>query len=484
MKKFYLLTLLCTCFSLSLFANGVEIDGIYYLLDDATHTATVTYPNETTPVWRSEPSTYSGSINIPELVTFENTTYTVTSIGEKAFLGTYLSSITMPNTITSIRNAAFFNCSGITELALPNLQSIGYEAFRYCATLQRVILPECIQHLGTVVFQRCIGLREIQFPRSMTSIPPYTLYACTSLEHLDLPPALTNISLECFYACFSLKSISIPETVTSIGTLAFRGNIAMEKFFIPKNVAQLGDEIICGNPLDPHTGDCFKVDGVRQTAEMSKMKSVFIDRETPPDCTGSNKSPFMRVIKNNVCLFVPIGAVDAYKAIPAYADYFKGIYEFGTEASNVMDITDTSALLTWFPDVRVWHYEVKLYKNSILEQQFLVDENGKIISSQQFAPSIYRQKMDTTNSSTDYFVISLGNLTPSSEYEYTIEGVDTQNAPIYQSNGTFTTLSGEEGLFDITSDDPRKQARKILYNGQIYILRREKVYTVTGEEVR
>ena len=43
---------------------------------------------------------------------------------------------------------------------------------------------------------------------------------------------------------------------------------------------------------------------------------------------------------------------------------------------------------------------------------------------------------------------------------------------------------GEEGLFDIISDDPRKQARKILYNGQIYILRGEKVYTVTGEEVR
>ncbi len=477
MKKIYLLVLLSTYFSLSIFANGVEIDGIYYLLDEATHTATVTYPNETAPVWRSEPSTYSGSINIPELVTFENETYTVTSIGEKAFLGASLSSITMPNTITSIKNAAFFNCSGITELALPNLQSIENEAFRYCTTLQRVILPECIQQLGIIIFQRCIGLREIQFPQSMTSIPPYTLYACTLLEHLDLPPALTNISHECFYACFSLKSISIPETVISIGTLAFRGNIAMEKFFIPKNVAQLGDEIICGNPLDPYTGDCFRVDGVRQTAEMSKMKSVFIDRETPPDCTGSNKSPFMRVIKNNVCLFVPIGSVDAYKAIPSYADYFKGIYEFGPGVVNIMNITDSSALFTWFPYPDVVNYHITLKEGHQLFAEFDVDGNGQIISSQRYAPSVYNQKKDTTKSSTEYFVISLDGLSAGTEYNYTIEGTNTESAPVYHEEGSVTTLEN-------ISDDPRKQTQKILlHNGQVFILRGEKVYTLQGQEV-
>ncbi|MBQ6978640.1 MAG: leucine-rich repeat domain-containing protein [Paludibacteraceae bacterium] len=486
MKKIYLSALLSTCFSLSLFANGVEIEGIYYLLDEATHTATVTYPNETTPVWRSNPSTYSGSINIPELVTFGNTAYTVTSIGEKAFLGTSLSSISMPNTITSIRNAAFYDHRGITELALPNLQSVENEAFRYCVTLQRVIFPECLQQLGIIVFQRCLGLKEIQFPQSMTSIPPYTLYACTSLEHLDLPPALTNISHECFYACFSLKSISIPETVTSIGTLAFRGNIAMEKFFIPKNVATLGDEIICGNPLDPYTGDCFRVDGVRQTAEMSKMKSVFIDRETPPSCTGSNKSPFMRVLKDNVCLFVPIGAVDAYNAIPAYADHFKGIYEFGAGVVNVMDITDSSALFTWFPYPDVINYHITIKEGNQLFAEYDVNGNGQIVSSQQYAPSVYNQKKDTTNSSTDYFVISLEGLSAGTDYNYTIDGSNASNAPIiYHEEGSFTTLNeGEEGLFDIISDNPRKQAVKLLRDGQIFILRGEKVYTVTGEEVR
>lgn len=69
--------------------------------------------------------------------------------------------------------------------------------------------------------------------------------------------------------------------------------------------------------------------------------------------------------------------------------------------------------------------------------------------------------------------------------ERTIHVLYAHNAHIYHEEGSFKTMDeGEEGLFDIISDDPRKQARKILYNGQIYILRGEKVYTVTGEEVR
>lgn len=479
MKKIYILVVFSTLLSLSIYANGIAIDGIYYLLDATNLTATVTYPNETTPSWTGTTSSYTGVINIPEQVSYQGKTYTVNSIGNNAFIGSRLTSITLPNTITSIGSSAFCNHRGITTLDLPNLQSIGNDAFRWCHTLQKVVIPESITTLGITIFQGCLYMTEIELSQNLASIPYACFNACSALKSITLPPNITSIPQECFNACVSLKSVSLPVGVTSVGLRAFKGTESIEKFFFPKNVTSLGDELFGGYAMEPYSGGA-----VPQYTGIHQLKYIFIDRETPPTCSGTEKDPFMRVNKNVVKLFVPIGSVEAYKAIPAYADRFEGIYEFGSEASNVMDITDTSALLTWFPDVRVWHYEVKLYKNSILEQQFLVDENGKIISSQQFAPSIYRQKMDTTNSSTDYFVISLGNLTPSSEYEYTIEGVDTQNAPIYQSNGTFTTLSGEEGLFDIISDDPRKQAVKLLRDGQIFILRGEKVYTVTGEEVR
>lgn len=477
MKKIYLLVFLSTCISLSIFANGIEIDGIYYLLDNTNYTASVTYPNETTPSWRDNISTYSGTINIPSSVIYGGETYVVTGIGNNAFIGSILTAITLPNTITSIGSAAFCNHKGITTLELPNLLSLGNEAFRWCTTLQKAIIPECINSLGITAFQRCIGLREIQLPDKLTGLPNHFLYACSSLQHITLPSSLKSISAECFRSCASLKSISIPDGVTSLNYAAFRGCESLEKLYIPHNVASIGEEIIGGYPMDPYTGGA-----VPGYTGVTQLKSVYIDCSTPPTC---HTNAFIMVDKSKVRLFVPIGSVDAYKAIPAYADRFKGIYEFGVEASNVMDITDTSALLTWFPDVRVWRYEVKLYQNNVLEQQFLVDENGEIISSQQFAPSVYKHKMDTTNSSTDYFVISLNGLSASTDYNYTIEGKNTENVSVYHEEGSFKTLNeGEEGLFDITSDDPRKQARKILYNGQIYILRVEKIYTLQGQEVK
>ena len=65
MKKFYLFVLFSTLLSLSAYGNGVEINGIYYLLDATNLTATVTYPNETTPSWTGTTSSYTGVINIP-----------------------------------------------------------------------------------------------------------------------------------------------------------------------------------------------------------------------------------------------------------------------------------------------------------------------------------------------------------------------------------------------------------------------------------
>lgn len=478
MKKIFLSAVLSTTLSLTIYANGIAIDGIYYLLDNTNHTATVTYPNETTPSWTGEVSSYTGVINIPSAVSHGGENYVVTGIGNNAFIGSRLTSITLPNTITHIGNSAFCNHRGITTLELPNLQSIGNEAFRWCTSLQKVILPESITSLGITIFQRCLGLTEIQFPQTLTSIPYACLNACSELRSITLPPNITSIPQECFNACVSLQSISLPVGVTNVGLRAFKGTESIEKFFFPKNVSSLGDELFGGYAQDPYTGGA-----VPHYTGVHKLKYVFIDRATPPTCSGVEKNPFMRVNNSTVKLFVPIGSVEAYKAIPAYADHFEGIYEFGAEASNVMEITDTSALLTWFPDVRVWRYEVKLYKNSILEQQFLVDGNGEIINQQQFAP-IYRQKMDTTNSSTDYFVISLGNLTPASEYEYTIEGVDAQNAPIYHSDGSFITTNKQGIEHTSASEDPRKQAVKILRDGMLYIERNGTLYNVQGAEER
>lgn len=122
MKHFtFCIALLCTLlFSQSAFAADFEVDGICYYITSAEElTCTVTTTN------------ISGDVVIPEKVTYEEKTYTVTSIGNSAFYGcSSLTSIEIPSSVTSISNYAFEGCSSLTNIKIPNsVTSIGDFAF-------------------------------------------------------------------------------------------------------------------------------------------------------------------------------------------------------------------------------------------------------------------------------------------------------------------------------------------------------------------
>ena len=114
--------ILSVFFSISASADVVEVDGVYY--DISGTTATVT----------SGDNKYSGDIVIPESITYNNSKYSVTSIGNNAFWGcSGLTSVTIPNSVTSIGDKAFYYCRGLTSVTIPNsVTSIGKSAFKYC----------------------------------------------------------------------------------------------------------------------------------------------------------------------------------------------------------------------------------------------------------------------------------------------------------------------------------------------------------------
>ena len=162
---FTVLMLLCSAVA---FAHDFEVGGIYYNITDATNkTVAVTYRGNSYSSYYNE---YIGDVVIPESVTYNGTTYSVTSIGNYAFAySSGLTSVEIPNSVTSIGSYAFAYCSGLTSVEIPNsVTSIGSSAFSHCTGLASVVIGNSVTSIGRSAFNGCSGLTSIKVDGSNT----------------------------------------------------------------------------------------------------------------------------------------------------------------------------------------------------------------------------------------------------------------------------------------------------------------------------
>ena len=147
--------------------------------------------------------------------------YGVTSIGDEAFALCSLTSITIPNSVTSIGYDAFYDCGGLTSVSIPNsVTSIGNDAFCGCGGLTSVTIPNSVTSIGYDAFYGCGGLTSIIIPSSVTSIEAFTFSGC-GLTSIAIPNSVTSIGNSAFSYCNGLTSVTIPSGVTSINEQAF-----------------------------------------------------------------------------------------------------------------------------------------------------------------------------------------------------------------------------------------------------------------------
>ena len=153
------------------------------------------------------------NVVIPETVTYIGDTFS----GCKS-----LESITIPDSVTSIGNGAFYGCSGLTSITIPDsVTNIGWGAFRDCGSLASITIPDSVTSINDWAFSDCNSLKSINIPDSVISIGYGAFFRCKDLTSITLPDSVTSIGDSAFSGCDNLESVTIGKGVTRIDSDAF-----------------------------------------------------------------------------------------------------------------------------------------------------------------------------------------------------------------------------------------------------------------------
>ncbi len=322
MKKI-LFSPLLTLLPLIASAYDVKLDGIYY--NFSGDEVEVTSSNDNT-------TNYSGSVVIPESVTYHNKTYSVTSIGINAFAkSSNMISVTIPESVTKIGGSAFLGCSSLTSITIPeSVTSIGHWAFQGCRSLTSLNIPGSVTIIDQGVFSSCTSLKSVNIPECVTSIGPAAFNDCGSLASVTIPNGVTSIDNGAFCGCRSLKSITIPEGITRIGFVTFKGCRSLTTIIIPNGVTRIEDDAFmdCSGLASvtiPNTVTNI-ADGAFYNCR--SLTDVYCYAPEPPsvsttDFEGSwDGYPFdQNYIKEHTTLHVPASSLEKYKTALRWSDF-------------------------------------------------------------------------------------------------------------------------------------------------------------------
>lgn len=175
----------------------------------------------------------------------------VTSIGEAAFYGSSITSIVLPNNLTEI-SANMFNSSKLKSIIIPNsVTGIGPGAFSNCTDLTNVTLSSNLIYIASEAFSNTPNLTYITIPNGVTGIGEFA-FAGSSLTSISLPSSLTSIDRGAFILS-KLTSIEIPNNITSIGTHAFGRCYDLTTVTFSNGLTSIGDYAF---------GDCYSLESV------------------------------------------------------------------------------------------------------------------------------------------------------------------------------------------------------------------------------
>ena len=337
-----------------------------------------------------------------------------------------LTSITIPNSVTSIGKEAFSNCSNITSVVWNAKNSNGWN---FGSQVENFVFGDSVEVIPDDLCNNMSKLSKIEIPNSVVNIGNNAFRNCGNDGHLIFPASLKTIGDYAFKGWARIKKINIPNEVTSIGAHAFDSCILVTSIYLGYQVEEIGDYAFKG---------CIRVNDITC---MNTVTPVVYDNT-------------LTSISQYAYLYIPAGSKRTYQLDPYWGRF--DIREIASEETTLtkdevtVEAHDDNAVFTWPTDSAAASYSLQITKDGVVFCTLIFNSNGQLTGIA-FAPG--RNGAAHTPAATMSVAgmsFTVTGLDAATRYGYNLSVNDEQQQVITDYSGGFGTQGYVPEKYTIT----------------------------------